>query len=79
MYEIENGHKLTKSKRRPKGSPPANVVQAMNDYMQAYRKAYGVSSTGVRYENGFIYADGCQGIGLSLFRIKINRLKSRVS
>lgn len=52
MYEIQNGHKMPKQRRKP-GAMPQAVKKAIDDYKAAYKALYGVGAPNVEWRDAF--------------------------
>ena len=78
MYEIQNGHKMPKQRRKA-GSVPKAVQQAFNDYADAYKAVYGVSPLSYAYDvaTKFIRIEGATGCSLKILRERTKQLRYR--
>lgn len=76
MIKVDSNVPMPKVRRKA-GEAPAAVVKATKEYAAAYKALHGVSVLGIEYKNGYIYAEGSQGVSLSIFRQRIKQLKYR--
>ncbi|UDF60316.1 hypothetical protein Kopi_044 [Pseudomonas phage Kopi] len=78
MYEIQNGHKMPKARRKAGSEPPA-VKTAFNDYADAYKAVYGVRPLSFTYdrESGFIRVESSGGVNVARLREMTKQLRYR--
>lgn len=78
MYEVQNGHKMPKIRRKAGSEPPA-VKIAFNAYADAYKKVYGVRPLSYTYDAAtkFIRIEGSAGVSLSRLRELTRQLEYR--
>lgn len=78
MFKIDSHIKPPRAKKVK--AMPDNVRNAYNEYAEAYKKAYGVSPTGVTYnkQTNYIYVGNSAGVTLSRLKELTRQLKWRV-